>query len=61
MKRALECEDNCLDEKNYEMKPVEAILKIDGKKQKIWLGMKVRKVQNWFLPKDALENKEVKK
>lgn len=44
MKRALECEEDCLDEKNYEMIPTMATMKIDGKKHKIWLGRRVRKL-----------------
>jgi len=66
MKRALECEDTCLDERdNFEWKPVEAILKMEGKKHKVILNYKVRKFKFW-LPEtshkdDKMNQKEVLK
>jgi len=54
MKRALECEDKCLDDKNYEMVPRNVKVKMDGRKLRMIIYERRLLKNKQFFNGDAL-------
>ena len=45
-RKALGCEENCLDDKNFIFIPTRATMKINGERHKILLARRVRRMEN---------------